>query len=88
MRLDAKALAITFAALWGALVLFAGLTNLLWPAYAREFLDVLVSIYPGYEGSSTLFSVLTATGYAIFDGFLLGLLVAWIYNRFARDAGN
>lgn len=84
MRLDPKALALAFAALWGLTVLVVGLINLVQPAYGLVFLRCLASVYPGYDATPSLGEVLTGTGYALVDGAVTGWLVGWLYNRAVR----
>jgi hypothetical protein len=83
MRLSVKAMAITGALVWGCYgMLGTGLLNLLWPPYGEHFLLTMSSVYPGYHATRTIGDVLVATGYGAVDGAVVGLLVAWIYNRF------
>lgn len=84
MRLDAKALAITAALLWGGAVLLVGASNLIWPGYGEAFLEWLASFYPGYDGPAGFGSVVVATLYALVDAAVCGLLFGWIYNAVAR----
>ena len=91
MRLDVKALAITCAVLWGGAVLLVGLAATLQDAptgayYGRTFLQVLASVYPGYEATPRLADTLVGTGYALVDGAICGALLAWIYNLVAGRA--
>lgn len=51
MKLDIKAMAVSWAILWGGSVLLAALANLIWNGYAQHFLDALSSIYPGYHAT-------------------------------------
>lgn len=83
MRMDVRALAITLALVWGGAMLVAGLAHLLWPPYGQAFLDVIASIYPGYEvgGFGT---VIVGTLYALVDGAVCGAIVAAVYNGLAR----
>ncbi len=41
------------------------------------------SVYPGYRNSRRVPDVLTATGYALVDGAIGGLMFAWLYNQIA-----
>lgn len=84
MKLNVQALAYASAALCGLTVLVIGVANLSSPAYGREFLELLASIYPGYTTARTLESVLIATGYAIVKGALVGALFGWLYNRLVK----
>jgi len=81
MKLNPKAAAYAMAALWGGGVLFVGVMNLSSRTYGLEFLELLASVYPGYEVSRTLESVLVATGYALAEGAVGGWLLVWLYNR-------
>lgn len=83
MRINVKGLAFALAIVWGATVLLTGTVNLLYPDYGRQLLLLLASLYPGYHAASTIPSVLTGALYAAVDGLILGLLVGWLYNRFA-----
>ena len=84
MKLSVKSLTITSAILWGGVCLFVAVLNLIWPGYGKAFLDVVSSIYPGYEVAGTLASVIIGTLYAMLDGAVGGALFGWIYNCFAK----
>jgi hypothetical protein len=56
MKINVKALTLTGGILWGAAVFLAGIANLIWPGYAATFLEVMASIYPGYEAHLPLVS--------------------------------
>ena len=86
-QLSPKALALTAAILWGGSILFVGVVNLATPPYGAEFLNVASSIYPGFHASRTLPDVLIGAAYGFVDGAVGGLLVAWLYNLFARPKG-
>lgn len=84
MRLQLKPLALAGAVIWGGAVLLSGLAHLFWPSYAGAFWAMVASIYPGV-GTAGLGSVLLATIYAVVDGGVCGLLIAWIYNSAATS---
>jgi hypothetical protein len=86
MRLSAKSLAITVAALWGGGILFVGLVNLASPSYGTAFLQWASSIYPGFHNSRSFVDVLVGTGYGVVDGGVGGLLFGWLYNFFSRGS--
>lgn len=77
------ALALAVAVVWGLLALLVGVLNLVWPAYGTAFLDLMASVYHGYDAGRTVTQVLILTGYALVDGAILGYLVGWLYARFA-----
>jgi hypothetical protein len=84
MRLDLKALAIAGGLLWGGVVLVAGVAHLAWPGYGGAFLDVVASIYPGYEVGG-FGSVIVGALYGLVDGAIAGLILAWLYNAAAAS---
>ncbi len=84
MRLSVKGLTITSALLWGGGLLFAGAMNLRYPWYARRYLKLMSSVYPGYKNSRAFKDVLVGSAYASLDGALAGLLFGWLYNTIAE----
>ena len=58
-----------------------GHANLIWPSYGVAFLQLVDSIYPGYHVGQGLGSAIVGTLYAILDGAVGGLVLAWVYNR-------
>ena len=83
MKLSVRALTIVSALLWGGGMLLVGIVNLVSPAYGVAFLQMVSSVYPGFDASRTLGDVLVGTIYALVDGAVCGFLFAWLYNRFA-----
>jgi membrane associated rhomboid family serine protease len=57
-------------------------TNLIWPGYGTRFLQVVASIYPGYDSSGSIGAVIVGTVYALIDGAIFGLVFGWLYNWF------
>lgn len=74
-RLKPACLVLLPALLCGAGVLVVGAVNLFYPNFGYGFLQVLVALFPGYKGTSTLLSVLIAAGYAFTVGSVIGVLV-------------
>ena len=83
MKLDVKAMTITVALMWSAAMLLTGIASLIWNGYAQAFLDVVASVYPGYNATSTFGDVIVGALYALLDGAVGGLVLAWLYNRLA-----
>jgi len=83
MKLNVKALSLTVGVLWAAGVFLVGIGNLAWPEYGVAFLQVIASIYPGYDAARSFGAVIVGTLYALVDGLILGLLIAWVYNLIA-----
>lgn len=79
-KLSMKAVAFASAVLWGGAMFIVGLANLKWPAYGNAFLQLMDSVYPGYQAVTTLRAVVVGTGYALVDGAVGGFIFAWLYN--------
>jgi len=82
-KCSVKGLTLSLALLCGIAVLIVGLVNLNSPGYGQAFLDVISSVYPGYDAVPEFNSVLIGTGYALLDGAIGGLLLALLYNFFS-----
>lgn len=91
MKFNVIQLGLTLSIIWAVLVLLIGITNLLFPAYGVAFLQLIDSIYPGYHfGKWGFGGVIVATLYAALDGFILGVLFAWLHNlvgKFIKKEG-
>ena len=83
MKLDSKALAITFAIVWGGCVFLLALLNSIWPAFGRDFVNLVSSIYPGFHPGGIVEAVVGGL-YGALDGAVGGALLGWIYNRLSR----
>lgn len=83
MKIDVKALGITFGIIWAASVLAVGIAHLCWPAYGGAFLNLVAAIYPGVHLTDGFEATIVATLYAFVDGAVGGALMAWLYNRLA-----
>ncbi|MFB0521570.1 MAG: hypothetical protein ACETWD_09110 [Desulfatiglandales bacterium] len=85
MKFNVIQLGLTLAILWAVIVLLMGITNLLFPAYGVTFLQIVDSIYPGYHfGKWGFGGVIVATLYAAIDGFVMGVVLAWLYNLLGK----
>jgi uncharacterized protein involved in cysteine biosynthesis len=82
MRLKPLALGLAVGIFWG-LMMFASTWVSYYTGYAELFLEAFTQIYPGYTVSPLGSVVVLAYGFA--DGFVLGAVVAWLYNRFAKE---
>jgi hypothetical protein len=86
MTLDVRACAVTLALVWGVLGMFViSLANLLAPDFGQAFLNVMASVYPGYNATPSIGQVTIATVYGVLDGAVGGGVFAWLYNRCARQ---
>lgn len=86
MKLGVIRLGLTMGVIWGGLVCLVGIGNLVLTGYGEAFLKVIDSIYPGYHmGQWGFWGVVVATLYAVLDGFIVGIIFAWIYNLFGKN---
>ncbi len=81
MKINIKALSLTIAIVWGGGILLVGLGNLMANTYGVAFLEVVASIYPGYQAASSFGDVIVGTLYGLVDGLIGGLIIGWVYNR-------
>lgn len=86
MKLGVLRLGFTAGIIWSGIVCFAGIGNLILKGYGDAFLKVIDSIYPGYHmGQWGFGGVIVAALYAALDGFIVGIIFAWIYNLFGKN---
>jgi len=88
MRLNIKAMTLALGILWGAVMFVTGLANLVWPKYGLSFLQMMASVYPGYKASGSILDFISGVLYALVDGGLFGLVMAWLYNQFIGKQGR
>ncbi len=84
MKLSIKSLAITAAILWGAVMLLVGIANLMFLDYGANKLEVIGSIYPGYQPGTGLTSVIVGALYGAVDAGIGGAIFACLYNLMAK----
>jgi hypothetical protein len=80
MRISVKAMALTSGFFLGVSTCLIGGINLIDPSYGGPYLTAISSVYPGFEPSRTIGSVIIGTIYGVVDGTFAGFLFAWIYN--------
>ena len=88
MKLSLKGLGIAFAVAWGGAIFVVGVANLVSETYGVAFLEVIASVYPGYQHEGSFGSVIVGTLYGALDGAIGGFVLAWVYNRFAGDSAS
>lgn len=79
-KLNIKGFVLATAKIFGAVVFLTGLANLIWPAYANAFLQIMASVYPGYDASGSFGDLVIGSLYAFLDGAVVGLVFSWLYN--------
>jgi hypothetical protein len=82
MRLNLKAIALAAGILWGFAIFITGVANLIWSGYGNAFLNIIASLYPGFDADGSFGDVIVGTLYASVDGAFCGFLFGWIYNLF------
>jgi hypothetical protein len=86
MKLDAKALAVACAVVWGGGILVVGLAATVLGIkpggsyYGKDMLLAIASIYPGYTGTPGVGHSLVGGLYGALDGAIGGALFGWLYN--------
>lgn len=83
MRLNLCAFSITCGIFWSLAILAVAMANMMWPGYGNAFLDLIASIYPGYQHNPAMGSIATGTLYGLVDGLVGGVIFAWLYNLLA-----
>lgn len=79
MRFNLKALSLSCGILW-AVILFLLTLISLGTGYAKELLEVVASVYPGYCISGL--GLIAGLIYGFVDGFVGGLIFGAVYNLF------
>lgn len=86
MKLGVARLGFTACIVWGGIVFLVALANMFLTGYGEVFLKVIDSIYPGYHiGQWGFGGVIVATLYAALDGFVVGIIFAWLYNLIGKN---
>lgn len=74
-----RALGLGFGIVWGLMILFVGLSATYW-GYGTQFANLFSTLYPGFvigvKGS------IIGGLWGLVDGFVMGVLIGWFYNRF------
>jgi hypothetical protein len=85
VRLQVIRFGCAVSTVWALAVFLAGVVNLLFAGYGAAFLQLIDSIYPGYNyGQWGIGGVLIATLYAAIDAWIMGVLIAWLYNLYGK----
>jgi len=83
LKLNIWAFSLALAIWWGLMVFLADLWIILFEGETGQVLD-LGLIYRGYNVS--IAGALIGLVWAFFDGFVGGLIFAWLYNMLTRRA--
>lgn len=83
MKLNVRAFAFACSLIWGLLILLVTWWVIFFDGASGE-ITWLGRIYRGYSLSPL--GSLVGLLWALVDGLVFGALLAWLYNRFARQA--
>ena len=84
MKLDVKAMALTFGLLWGGAMLLVGVAHVISDSYGQVFLVMMASVYPGYHAAGSVGDAIVGALYGLVDGGIGGAVLAWLYNRLSK----
>jgi len=79
-RCQPLALGIAIGVLWAAYVLFVGIVAMF--GWGVALVEALSSLYIGYAAS--IIGAIIGAIWAFVDGFIAGVVIAWIYNLVAK----
>ena len=82
MKLDAVKLGLAGGILWGFIMLTTTWLSVGF-GYGTSFLSLFVDLYPGF--SISLLGSLIGAIYGFVDAFIGGFLLAWLYNKLAKE---
>jgi hypothetical protein len=80
MRINVFALSVTAGLIWGGAMLVVASAHSISPSYGGAFLELVASIYSGYEPGPDIWSIIIGTLYGLVDGAIGGALFGWLYN--------
>lgn len=81
-KLDIKAFGLACGILWAAAMFILGMMNLLLD-WGSALTELMGSVYIGYR--PTFLGSLVGAVWGFVDGGVAGLLLAWLYNKIAKN---
>lgn len=84
-RLSPLAFGLSLGVVWGACVLIMGLLAH-YLSYGTEFVGAMKVVYIGYEPS--ILGAVIGSAFGFVDALVIGAVIAWLYNIFARCSRN
>ncbi len=79
--LSVKNFALTCGLMWGGGLCVISIIQFISPSYGVAFLDVMESVYPGYQGMEGAVGAMVILLYGLLDGVVAGGIFAWLYNK-------
>lgn len=80
-KLDVKAFGLAFGIICGAGMFVLGILSMRL-SWGTKIVDIISSVYLGYK--STFSGSLIGAVWGFVDGAIGGVLIAWLYNKFAK----
>ncbi len=82
MKLNVKAAGLAVGSVWAFYVILAGLLAA-YMDWGTPFVELIGSCYIGYK--ATLTGSLIGGAWGLVDGAIAGVILAWVYNKFASE---
>ena len=80
MRLNVCCFGLAVGVVWAAGIFFMGLLAI--DGYGAELVRMIGGLYVGY--SASFVGSLIGAAWALLDGFIGGVILAWLYNKFSK----
>lgn len=79
-KLSIKGLGLALGVVWSVYIIFLGLLAG-YMDWGVPFVEIMGSLYIGYK--PTLLGSLIGGAWAVVDGAIAGVIIAWVYNKLA-----
>jgi hypothetical protein len=80
-KISILGLAMSLGITWGLLLMILGWASM--AGWGVKLISVLSSVYLGYE--SSLIGGIVGFFWGLLDGFAVGAIIAFLYNRFVKE---
>ena len=71
---------------WALGIFILGIVNIFFSTWGVDFISSIGSVYVGYE--PTILGSILGGIWAFIDGFIGGVILAWLYNQFSGCCGK
>jgi len=79
-KFSPNALGIAIGVIWSAYILFCGIAAMF--GWGTALVETISSLYLGY--APTIPGSIIGAVWGFVDGYIAGVVIAWIYNRIAK----